>query len=425
MSLFAIEAEGLGKRYQLGMDTSRQRFSEFLRRHRDDVDDGFWALRDVSFNIRHGDSVGIVGRNGAGKSTLLKLLARITAPTKGVARVHGRVGTLLEVGTGFHPELSGRDNVFLSGTILGLSKHEVKAKFDEIVDFSGVEKFIDTPVKRYSSGMQVRLAFSVALYLNAEILIVDEVLAVGDMDFQRKSIRKLHETVTKDGRTVLFVTHSLGAVKNFCKSVIVLNRGQLEFDGPTDEGLEFYRNSVPLRQDSLREINIKDRHRRANGAVRCTSVHISDVEGLERWSFREGETVNVRVEYEVIQPIHSLAFLFRLVVPSEDLSQRGEVLVSDVREVISSAPIAPGYCGVVNITIPDMKLRSLSAMPYIWFGNVEDNVAYDVIDANVDLPALYVRPQSKDRYAAHGVVSLEHRFQVTELPARIPASNEA
>jgi lipopolysaccharide transport system ATP-binding protein len=362
--------------------------------------------------VPQGESIGIIGRNGAGKSTLLKLLARITAPTEGTARIHGRLGTLLEVGTGFHPELSGRDNVFLSGSILGLSAQEVKAKFDEIVEFSGVEKFIDTPVKRYSSGMQVRLAFSVALHLNAEILIVDEVLAVGDIDFQRKSIRKLHETVTKDGRTVLFVSHSLGAVKNFCSSVIVLNEGQLAFAGPTDEGLEYYRNSVHLKQESLRDINLKDRQRRTNGSVRCTGVHVGGTSGVERWSFREGETIKARIEYEVIQPIPSLAFLFRLIAPSEDLSQRTELLVADLREAISSAPISPGYRGVINITIPATKLRSFAATPYIWFGNIENNVAYDVVDANVDLPALYVRPSGD---ASRGLVSLDYRFRATEL----------
>ena len=186
--------------------------------------DIIWALRNVSFEVKHGEAVGIIGRNGAGKSTLLKILCRITEPTTGRAEIHGRVGCLLEVGTGFHPDLTGRENVYLNGTILGMKKREVDAKFDEIVEFSGVEEFIDTPVKRYSSGMRVRLAFSVAAYLEPEILVVDEVLAVGDAAFQRKCLGKMGD-VARAGRTVLFVSHNMQAVNGLCKRAITLERG--------------------------------------------------------------------------------------------------------------------------------------------------------------------------------------------------------
>jgi lipopolysaccharide transport system ATP-binding protein len=187
----------------------------------------FWALNDISFNVNQGDILGIIGRNGAGKSTLLKILSRTTSPTKGKIKIYGRVASLLEVGTGFHPELTGRENIFLNGTILGMKKEEIKNKFDEIVDFSGVEKFVDTPVKRYSSGMYVRLAFTVAAFLDPEILIVDEVLAVGDYEFQKKCLGKMKEVSNSEGRTVLFVSHNMSAIENLCNKCLYLKNGQL------------------------------------------------------------------------------------------------------------------------------------------------------------------------------------------------------
>ncbi|MDX2229161.1 MAG: ABC transporter ATP-binding protein [Leptolyngbyaceae cyanobacterium bins.349] len=199
----------------------------------------FWALKDVSFEIKQGDRVGIIGRNGAGKSTLLKILSRIVEPTSGRIGIRGRVASLLEVGTGFHPELTGRENIFLNGAILGMSKAEITRKFDEIVDFAEVEKFLDTPVKRYSSGMYVRLAFAVAAHLEPEVLIVDEVLAVGDSQFQRKCLGKM-ETVASEGRTVIFVSHQMAAINNLCSTCVVLKSGQLKFQGKTEQGIKHY-----------------------------------------------------------------------------------------------------------------------------------------------------------------------------------------
>src|SRR5438034_2934919 len=199
--------------------------------------DVIWALKDVSFEVKHGEVLGIIGRNGAGKSTLLKILSRITEPTSGRAEVYGRVGSLLEVGTGFHPDLTGRENIYLNGTILGMKKREIDLGFDEIVDFSGVEKFIDTPVKRYSSGMRVRLAFSVAAHLEPEILIVDEVLAVGDAEFQKKCLGKMGD-VAHEGRTVLFVSHNMNAVKSLCGRALLLANGLLSLNGPVNSVIE-------------------------------------------------------------------------------------------------------------------------------------------------------------------------------------------
>jgi lipopolysaccharide transport system ATP-binding protein len=216
-----------------------------------------WALDDISFDVHQGDVVGIIGRNGAGKSTLLKILSKVTSPTKGNIKIKGRIASLLEVGTGFHPDLSGRENIFLNGAILGMTKKEIHAKFDEIVAFSGVDKYIDTPVKRYSSGMYVRLAFSVAAHLEPEILIVDEVLAVGDAEFQRKCLGKMKE-VSQQGRTVIFVSHNLVAVKSLCTKGIVMDQGKLVFSGSADEAVENYMNANASKVQSSKVFSSPD-----------------------------------------------------------------------------------------------------------------------------------------------------------------------
>lgn len=261
MSDIAIKVEKLGKSYLVGHNTHKaERYTalrdviahntqNLARKTRDmfagrpivqgDEVEEFWALRDVNFEIKQGDRVGIIGRNGAGKSTLLKTLSRITEPTTGRIAINGRVASLLEVGTGFHPELTGRENIFLNGAILGMSRKEIQRKFDEIVDFAEVERFLDTPVKRYSSGMYVRLAFAVAAHLEPEILIVDEVLAVGDAQFQKKCLGKM-EDVANEGRTVLFVSHNMGALLNLCNSAILLSSGMVVNQGPASEIVQQY-----------------------------------------------------------------------------------------------------------------------------------------------------------------------------------------
>jgi lipopolysaccharide transport system ATP-binding protein len=259
MSDVVISAEGLGKKYVIGHETSErytalrdviaQQGRRLLRSARDmaagraliagDEREEFWALKDINFEIKRGEVVGIIGRNGAGKSTLLKVLSRITEPTEGRVTIDGRVASLLEVGTGFHPELTGRENIYLNGAILGMTRAEIRRKFDEIVAFAGVEKFLDTPVKRYSSGMYVRLAFSVAAHLEPEILVVDEVLAVGDAEFQKKCLGKMQD-VAGGRRTVLFVSHNMAAVKSLCPSAILLDRGQLLRQGQTEHVISHY-----------------------------------------------------------------------------------------------------------------------------------------------------------------------------------------
>jgi len=286
MADVAISAHGLGKRYRIrervqattlaesartGLATAARRVSRRGRLERKD----FWALRDVSFEVSVGEILGIVGRNGAGKSSLLKILARITEPTEGSASVRGRVGSLLEVGTGFHPELTGRDNVFLNGAILGMRRSEIARKFDEIVEFSGVERFIDVPVKRYSSGMHVRLAFAVAAFLEPEILLVDEVLSVGDQAFQERCLGRMHE-VTRDGRTVIFVSHNLAAVQSLCDRGLLLDGGHIVFEGTVTDTIEHYLTSI----ETTSHVSVRERQdRRGSGHLRFTDVAVTAPDG--------------------------------------------------------------------------------------------------------------------------------------------------
>lgn len=272
----------------------------------------FWALRNVSFDVRKGEILGIIGRNGAGKSTLLKILSRVTAPTEGKIKVKGRIASLLEVGTGFHPELTGRENVFLNGAILGMTKQEISEKFDDIVKFAEIERFIDTPVKRYSSGMYVRLAFAVAAHLDPEILIIDEVLAVGDAKFQKKCIGKMGE-VAGEGRTVLFVSHNLNAVKNLCGKVILLEAGNLVFEGDTHEGIAQYVNEDRVETTTLDEEYLNSIMTglilERKPTVRFQKITISDINDNERVIFRSDEEIKITMRYRCFTKVSNLRLL--------------------------------------------------------------------------------------------------------------------
>ena len=282
MSEIAVRVEKLGKCYQIGQAKSgefRESFSGWMDKLRgrnngkQAESKEFWALKDLNFEIKKGEAVGIIGRNGAGKSTLLKILSRITEPTKGRFEINGRVSSLLEVGTGFHPELSGRENIYLNGTILGMKRKEIKAKFDEILAFSGVEKFIDTPVKHYSSGMKVRLAFSVAAHLEPEILIIDEVLAVGDAEFQKKCLGKMDEVSKNEGRTVLFVSHNMGAVQNLCERGLLLKDGSVLRDDKISGVIDFYKKLTSFNTE--RKIVIgKEVKREGRGNAEIVSIEL-------------------------------------------------------------------------------------------------------------------------------------------------------
>lgn len=272
MKDIAIKIDHLSKRYAIGKekDNSLRGTLSNLFKGSGGAKDEFWALKDINLEINRGDVVGIIGKNGAGKSTLLKILSQITQPTEGRVEINGRVASLLEVGTGFHPELTGRENIYLNGTILGMSRKEVKAKFDEIVAFSGVEKFIDTPVKHYSSGMYVRLAFSVAAHLEPEILIIDEVLAVGDVEFQKKCLGKMQD-VAGQGRTVLFVSHNMSAVQNLCNKGIHLEKGKLFNSGDVKRVVSDYYKSI-TSQPQISTYFTDQHNRKGNGIVRFHSI---------------------------------------------------------------------------------------------------------------------------------------------------------
>ncbi|QNK78767.1 ABC transporter ATP-binding protein [Winogradskyella sp. PAMC22761] len=256
-----------------------------------------WALKSINFEVQKGEVLGIIGKNGAGKSTLLKILSRVTIPTTGEIKTRGRIASLLEVGTGFHPELTGRENMYLNGAILGMTKAEIKAKEQEIIEFSGCERYVDTPVKRYSSGMRVRLAFAVAAFLEPDILVIDEVLAVGDAEFQKKAIGKMQDISKGDGRTVLFVSHNMAAVKNLCTRAIVLENGTSVFEGATDEAVDFY-----LSQNKNQEnIALEERNdRTGKGDFLFKSVSILDARNEEQLNLLSGEQYRVKISYKAI-----------------------------------------------------------------------------------------------------------------------------
>jgi lipopolysaccharide transport system ATP-binding protein len=300
----ALSVSHLSKRYNLGLTVStiQNRVADLLRRRDDSAAASIWALDDVSFDVREGEVLGIVGRNGAGKSTLLKILSRITEPTSGTATVHGRVGSLLEVGTGFHPELTGRENVFLNGAVLGMSKFEIRRKFDAIVAFSEVEKFIDTPVKRYSSGMYVRLAFAVAAHLEPEILIVDEVLAVGDTGFQKKCLGKMG-SAARDGRTVLFVSHNMGAISELCSRAILLSEGSLVDDGEVSTVLEEYSKRVSQDVPAGAETELAP-----DPSLACSflKVTVTKSDGTFSDAFDLSDEIAISMTYEVTRQVGDL-----------------------------------------------------------------------------------------------------------------------
>lgn len=327
MSLPIIEISGIGKKYRIGAHKEpylslrdslarkakgfTQRFSRLtthnsqLATHHSEED--FWALRDVSFSVQQGECVGIIGRNGAGKSTLLKILSQITPPTEGKITCRGRIASLLEVGTGFHPELTGRENIFLNGAILGMTRAEIRCKFDEIVAFSEVEQFLDTPVKRYSSGMYVRLAFAVAAHLEPEILVVDEVLAVGDAQFQTKCLGKMSE-VAKGGRTVLFVSHNMAAVETLCSRAVLLHQGGLRQIGVTNAIIQQYLGAMEV----MRSMPLAERtDRQGNGGIRFTSIDIYGAGATSHSTIAMGGEANIRLNYEVSRR-HGMEIIFHV-----------------------------------------------------------------------------------------------------------------
>lgn len=429
MNETAIRVEGISKSYQIARALTRQPYRTLQEEvvalprtlwkralGRSQALETFWALSDVSFDVNEGEVVGIIGRNGAGKSTLLKILSRITEPTRGRAEIYGRVGALLEVGTGFHPELTGRENIFLSGAILGMRRNEIARRFEEIVAFAEVEQFIDTPTKRYSSGMYTRLAFAVAAHLEPEILLVDEVLAVGDAAFQKKCLGKM-EDVAGEGRTVFFVSHNTQAVRQLCTRCILLEHGRVVADAPTDETLAVYNQRLrEMRVDAETGINNPE-NRRGSGAIRFTGVSVEGPDGEERYGFRMGETIRFRLSWQLNEPMRGVAIVIAL---RSGLSRE---IVTSVRHVVSTDPLPAGSKGSVIVEFPEVYIRPGEYPLYLHISEaVPTRTNYDVLD---DLtPPLVIAPGGRrmhpnfDPAQPLGVFSIPSRMAVEQSAER-------
>jgi len=360
-----IKTENISKQYRLGTIGTGNLYSDLTRwwyrvRGKEDPflvigetndqtvkgnSEYVWALQKINFEVQEGDLVGLIGKNGSGKSTLLKLLSKITAPTTGVIKLKGRVASMLEVGTGFHPELTGRENVFLNGTIMGMTKKEVEKKFDQIVEFAGVARYIETPIKRYSSGMSVRLAFSVAAHLDPEILLVDEVLAVGDAEFQQKCLGKMSD-VSKEGRTIIFVSHNLGSIRRLCNRGLVLSKGNLVFDGEVNLAVDKYLESLPSHDDSGHNLVSFDLDESKH--FQFTRISVEDQNNQSKGTFYYGERIRVRLGYIIREDCRN--FSVRM-----SLARNGETIFwtfdTDEDEVLFARRAKGDY--LANIELPD------------------------------------------------------------------------
>ena len=365
----------------------------------------FWALNDLNFTVEQGEVLGIIGRNGAGKSTLLKILSQITPPTTGEIRLHGRVGSLLEVGTGFHPELSGRENIFLNGAILGMRKKEIEKKFDEIVDFAGVEKFLDLPVKRYSSGMYVRLAFAVAAHLKPDILIIDEVLAVGDAEFQKKCLAKMKDVTTKDGRTVLFVSHNIGAIQQLCTRAILLDQGLLVNQGEVNKVIESYQEDYSSGIRNFSKASLQNRLMRTDG--RMTFHQASPIKnGKECWNFFTDEVTLFEFHIQTNNQTDNMLFYLCIKNPST-----GE-LISTIKEILFESSISEGKQLFIRLCIPKNTFRPGQYAISFAIGDREAKSFYDVLDENVSLPLLRMDSVDTDVYANIGLLNIPYTLEL-------------
>ena len=393
----AIEFNHVSKQYRLGL-VSTKTLSHDIRRfwitnvlHREDPylkigetndrstrgnSDYVWALRDIDFKVEQGDVVGIIGKNGAGKSTLLKLLSRVTGPTTGTIRAHGRIGSLLEVGTGFHQEMTGRENIFMNGAILGMTRNEIQAKLDEIIDFSGCERYIDTPVKRYSSGMTVRLGFAVAAFLEPEILVVDEVLAVGDAEFQKKAIGKMKDVSTGEGRTVLFVSHNMGSIRSLCKRGILLENGRVKADGEVNSICDMYLS------DSLVNLGATwERPFNPNKDFQITKVELLDDKGEGKNLFSCDEEWHIRLSAHVKQRIPGI-YGYLQFTKADGVA----AWVSDSNDLImnklESLPLGESQ---IDIVVPKRSLGAGNYSLYLNFGSTQNMMGGFNVDSPFDV----------------------------------------
>jgi len=418
----AIQAEGLGKRYRLGAASARygslrERLSGSLRSlltrprgkqaHKE-----FWALRNASFTIGHGENVGIIGLNGAGKSTLLKILSRITDPTVGKAQIEGRVGALLEVGTGFHQELTGRENVYLYGSILGMRKAEIARKFDAIVEFAGIPQFIDTPVKRYSSGMYVRLAFAVAAHMEPDILLLDEVLAVGDLAFQRKCFDRMEELIRDQGRTVLLVSHNIRQVERICTRAILLDHGKIVADDdPRTVCNLFYERSEAKIRSQLRINRTRQGAAKhiSSGEVALVKASIVDDSGVETDSVQHGADITIAAVFKANTQLNSPIFGVGFHTP--------DFLYLATRDSEDHVKVSRIQAGVFRLECRIRKFPPLAGIYALRIGVGVGNLASTVFYAE-NVLQFQVRPDGKSREQTmrEGFISLDTGWHVEEQP---------
>ncbi len=352
-----------------------------------EVKEEFWALKDVSFNINKGEVIGIIGRNGAGKSTLLKVLSKITPPTTGEIKIRGRVSSLLEVGTGFHPELTGRENIFLNGAILGMQQKEIVKKFEDIVTFAGVEKFLDTPVKYYSSGMYVRLAFAVAAHMDPDILIVDEVLAVGDAEFQKKCLGKMNEVTKKEGRTILFVSHNMSAIQNLCSRTVLLEHGKVVMFDETEKVINYYLNNNNT-SNAVTEFDVNP-----NKDLQISKVTMVDSSGAPSARIPIGERFSVKIDFQVFQPVKNAVLALRFY-------HQGELILrsatSDKTAQLSN--FAEGtYTASIDIpaflfNVGGYFFDAVFYQPFITDIDLKQNLFFEIRDIDNPKNLIYVGP---------------------------------
>jgi lipopolysaccharide transport system ATP-binding protein len=409
----SIIVENLSKRYELGAlqrETQlRDQLVNFLRAplRRRAPKEIIWALRNVSFSVAEGEVLGIIGRNGAGKSTLLKILSKITYPTSGRVRTRGRVASLLEVGTGFHEELTGRENVFLNGSILGMKKREVDAKLDAIVAFSGVERFIDTPIKRYSSGMRLRLGFAVAAHLEPDVLIVDEVLAVGDAGFQKKCISAMQD-LRGGGRTVLFVSHNMAAVENLCSRSIWIANGSVRLDGATHSVIESYMATFSTADSATSELSAVD-GRRGGGEIRYTRVEFLSSQGELQTVTRAGKGVVIRLHYRANEPIEHPSFGLKI------CTELGTV-VSDTSTWLHGLdiPLVPAGDGYLELEIDSLNLLPGRYQFSLWINSCVQSHLYDGLEnpVHLDIEETPIYGSSRRIDNRYGVVFFPQRWRL-------------
>ncbi len=398
----AIKVENLSKAYQIGeigtgtISRDLERWWAKVRSKEDPYlkigetndrsakgsSDIVWSLKDINLQINQGDAVGIIGRNGAGKSTLLKILSRVTAPTTGEVKIKGRIASLLEVGTGFHPELTGRENIYLNGAILGMRKKEITRKFDEIVDFAGVERYIDTPVKRYSSGMYVRLAFSVAAYLESEILIVDEVLAVGDAEFQKKCLSKMGDISTGQGRTILFVSHNMGAINQLCKQAVSLVHGKVSETGSVAKVVSGYLNSNSSTECSVKLENV---FRKGNKKAEFSQILISNGNDMPNRYYSIGDSLHIRFSIRINNPNEKYIKTAIEIKASDGTRIANMIDIDSAFEVSGVSGEIQTYEVVLKDLrfYPDIYYLTLYAgdmSSYEMYDYVEDCISFEIID---------------------------------------------